>query len=77
MQRFEHARSLGDLKENAEYHAAKEAQGFNEKKINEIESKLSTVELIDKIEISGSEIRIGAKVRLLDIDTEEELEYKL
>jgi len=74
---IEYARSLGDLKENAEYHAAKEAQGLNEKKIFELENKLSSVELMENLDISSDEIRIGAKVRLLDIDTNEEVEYKL
>ena len=74
---IEYARSLGDLKENAEYHAAKEAQGLNEKKIHELENKLSSVELIENLNISPDEIRIGAKVHLLDKDTKEELEFTL
>jgi len=74
---LEYARSLGDLKENAEYHAAKEAQGFNEKKAYEIELKLSEVEIIDNLNISSDEIRIGASVKLLDLDDKEESEYKL
>ena len=74
---LEHARSLGDLKENAEYHAAKEAQGLNEKKIYEIEVKLSTVEFIDNLDISKDEIRIGAKVKLLDLNDKQESEYRL
>ncbi len=74
---IEHARSLGDLKENAEYHAAKEAQGLTEKKIFELENKLSSVELIEDLNISSDEIRIGAKARLLDTDTKEEAEYRL
>ncbi|MDP8234188.1 MAG: transcription elongation factor GreA [Candidatus Saelkia tenebricola] len=72
-----HARSLGDLKENAEYHAAKEAQGLNEKKIYELENKLSSAELIEELNISSEEIRIGAKARLLDHDAQEECEYTL
>ncbi len=74
---LEYARSLGDLKENAEYHAAKEAQGFNEKKAYEIELKLSEVEIIDNLNISSDEIRIGASVKLLDLDDKEESGYKL
>ncbi|MDP8253612.1 MAG: transcription elongation factor GreA [Candidatus Kaelpia aquatica] len=74
---LEHARSLGDLKENAEYHAAKESQGLNEKKIYEIEAKLSTVEFIDNLDISKDEIRIGAKVKLLDLGDKQECEYQL
>ena len=74
---LEYARSLGDLKENAEYHAAKEAQGFNEKKAYEIELKLSEVEIIDNLNISSDEIRIGASVKLLDLNDKEESEYKL
>ncbi len=74
---LEYARSLGDLKENAEYNAAKDAQGMNEKKIYDIEMKLSTAELIDDLNISKDEIRIGAKIKLLDLDDKEECEYKL
>jgi len=72
-----HARSLGDLKENAEYHAAKEAQAHNESKIAELEFKLSRTRIIDDEDIPKDEARIGAKVTLNDLDTDEKLEYTL
>jgi len=74
---IEHARHLGDLKENAEYHSAKEAMAENERKIRELESKLSRVEIIDDNKVSSDKAYIGAKLKLLDLDTEEELEYTL
>jgi len=72
-----HARSLGDLKENAEYHAAKEAAAFNEKRIAELEGKLSRVDIIDDADIPADKVYIGAKVKLRDLDTDEEIEYTL
>ncbi len=74
---IEHARSLGDLKENAEYHAAKEAMANNEKRVNELEDKLSRVEIIEDAQIDSQKAYIGAKLKLLDLETQEELEYTL
>jgi len=74
---IEHARSLGDLKENAEYHAAKEAMANNEKRVAELEDKLSRVEIIDESKVVTDKVYIGAKVRLIDLDNGEELEYTL
>ena len=74
---IEHARSLGDLKENAEYHAAKEAMANNEKRVSELEDKLSRVEIIDESKVVMDKVYIGAKVRLVDLDNDEELEYSL
>ena len=74
---IEHARSLGDLKENAEYHAAKDAIARNEAKIRTLEDKLSRVDIIDDMDIDRDKAYIGAKVTLLDLDTEEEIEYSL
>ena len=71
------ARAHGDLSENAEYTYAKEAQGFNEKKIAELEDKLSRAKLIDESVMSKDEILIGAKVNLKDLDSGEDLEYVL
>ncbi|MBP7088382.1 MAG: transcription elongation factor GreA [Candidatus Omnitrophica bacterium] len=76
-QAIEHARSLGDLKENAEYHAAKEAMAYNEKRIKELEDKLSRAEIIEKGQIATDKAYIGAKLRLKDLKTEEEIEYIL
>lgn len=71
------ARLHGDLSENAEYTYAKEAQALNEKKIAELEDKLSRAKLIDENAMSKDEILIGAKVGLKDLDSGEELEYCL
>ena len=72
------AREFGDLKENAEYHAAKERQSFIEGRINEIESKLSTAEIIDitKLNVSGK-IVFGSTVIIIDLDNEQEIKYKI
>lgn len=72
-----HARSLGDLKENAEYHAAKEAMANNEKKVRELEDKLSRVEIIEEGSIDPNKAFIGSQVTLLDLDTDAEVNYKL
>ena len=71
------ARSHGDLSENAEYHAAKEQQSLNEGRVAELEDKLSRAEVIDVTKLSGSTIKFGATVRLIDEDTEEEKVYKI
>jgi len=71
------ARSHGDISENAEYDAAKEAQGLNEKRVAELEEKLSRARLLDDEDIPKDEVLIGATVRLKDLDSEEELEYTL
>jgi len=71
------ARSHGDISENAEYDAAKEAQGLNEKKISELEARLSSAEILDNDNMSKDEVLIGATVKLKDLKTGEELEYML
>lgn len=71
------ARAHGDLSENAEYTYAKEAQGMNEKRIAELEDKLSRAKIIDESAMSKDEILIGAKVKLKDMDSAEEMEYSL
>ena len=72
------AREHGDLKENAEYHAAREQQGFNEGRITEIESKLADAQVIDisKITPSGKVI-FGSTVTLIDADSGDEIRYKI
>jgi len=72
------AREFGDLKENAEYHAAKERQSFIEGRINDIESKLSTAEIIDiaKLNVSGKVV-FGSTVTIVDLDSEQEIKYKI
>ncbi|UCD15043.1 MAG: transcription elongation factor GreA [Candidatus Omnitrophota bacterium] len=72
-----HARSLGDLKENAEYHAAKEAMALNEKKVHELEEKLSKAEIIDEKRIAKDKAYLGAKLKLKDLESGQELQYCL
>jgi transcription elongation factor GreA len=77
IQAISEARALGDLSENAEYHAAKEAQSLNEGRILELESLISRAEVIDITKLSGDRIKFGATVKLLDEDTEEEKTYQI
>jgi transcription elongation factor GreA len=77
IQAISEARALGDLSENAEYHAAKEAQSLNEGRILELESLISRAEVIDVTKLSGDRIKFGAIVRLVDEDTEEEKTYQI
>ncbi len=70
------ARELGDLSENAEYHAARERQSFVEGRIRELESLLGRSEVIDPTRLSGP-IKFGATVKLLDEDTEEQRTYQI
>ena len=71
------ARAHGDISENAEYDAAKEAQALNERRIAELEEKLSRARILDDENIPKDEVLIGATVKLKDLSTEEELEYTL
>jgi transcription elongation factor GreA len=77
IQAISEARSHGDLSENAEYHAAKEAQGLNEAKVADLEDKLSRADVIDIAKLSGDTVKFGATVKLVDEDTEEEVNYKI
>lgn len=78
IQAIAEARSHGDLKENAEYHAAREQQGFIEGRIKEIESKLSNAQIIDvKAFNAGGRIVFGATVDVIDLDTDEEHTYQI
>ena len=74
---IEEARAHGDLSENAEYHAAKEAQGWNETKVQEIEDRLSRAEVIDPTKLSGDVVMFGAKLTLIDEDTDAEVKYQI
>jgi len=74
---IEEARAHGDLKENAEYHAAKERQGFIEGELRMIEDKLSRVRVIDPSKLSGTRVVFGATVQLLNVDTDEERTYRI
>ncbi len=78
IQQISEARAHGDLSENAEYHAAKEAQSLNEGRIAELEDKLSRAEVIDIAKLVGSTtIKFGATVTVVDEDTEEEKAYQI
>lgn len=76
IQAIAEARELGDLKENAEYHSAREKQGFIEGRIKELEAILSLVEVIDPTSLSGA-IKFGATVTLVDEDTDEEKTWQI
>jgi transcription elongation factor GreA len=69
------AREHGDLKENAEYHAAKERLGMVEAQIKDIEDKLARAEIIDPTKLSGDRVRFGATVKVTNLDTDEETSY--
>jgi transcription elongation factor GreA len=71
------ARSHGDLSENAEYHAAKERQGWIEGRIAEIEDKMARAQVIDVSKLSGSQVKFGATVSVVDEDTEEAARYQI
>ncbi len=74
---IEVARDHGDLKENAEYHAAKDQQGLNEAHINDLEDKLSRAEVIDPKTLSGDRVKFGATVELEDVESGKTLIYVL
>jgi transcription elongation factor GreA len=71
------ARDHGDLSENAEYHAARERQGFIEGRIMELEDKIARTEVIDVAKLSGKVVKFGAKVTLADEDTDEEQTFRI
>jgi len=76
IQAIAEARELGDLKENAEYHSAREKQGFIEGRIKELEGTLSLAEVIDPAKLSGA-IKFGATVTMVDEDTDEEKVWQI
>ncbi|MFP6743611.1 MAG: transcription elongation factor GreA [Alphaproteobacteria bacterium] len=71
------AREHGDLSENAEYHAAKERQGFIEGRVKDLEDKISRAQVIDISQLSGDQIKFGATVELADEDTDAESTFQL
>jgi transcription elongation factor GreA len=77
MKEIAEARAHGDLTENAEYDAAKDAQALNEKKIAELEHKLTRARIIDDLDIPSDRVFLGATVRLKNLDTGDEVERTL
>lgn len=71
------ARAHGDLSENAEYHAAKEKQGFIEAKIQDLEAKLSRAHVINISDIESDTVQFGARVTVIDEETEEKIVYRI
>ena len=76
-EKIKEAREQGDLSENAEYDAAKDEQRDIEARIEELEKILKNVEVVDEDEVELDQINIGCKVRILDVEYDEELEYKI
>ncbi|MBZ9655421.1 transcription elongation factor GreA [Phyllobacterium lublinensis] len=77
IQAISEARAHGDLSENAEYHAAKEAQSHNEGRVGELEDYTARAEIIDISKLSGDKIKFGATIQLIDEDTEEKRTYQI
>jgi transcription elongation factor GreA len=71
------AREHGDLSENAEYHAAKERQGWIEGRVQELEDKIARAQVIDTTKMSGDTVKFGATVTVVDEDTDQENTYKI
>ncbi len=71
------ARQHGDLSENAEYHAAKERQGWIEGQIADIEDRMARAQVIDVSKLSGTQVKFGATVSVVDEDTEDEARYQI
>lgn len=77
IQAISEAREHGDLSENAEYHAAKERQGWIEGRLQELEDKLARAQVIDTSKMSGDTVKFGATVTVVDEDTDKEATYKI
>ena len=71
------AREHGDLKENAEYHAARERQSFVEGRVKDLEAKIALAEVIDPTKLSGDKIAFGAKIKLSNMENDEEVSYQI
>jgi transcription elongation factor GreA len=71
------ARELGDLRENAEYHSAKDRQGFIEAQIADLEDKFARAEIVDISKLSGTKVKFGATVTLEDLDSGKKVSYKI
>lgn len=77
LEEVERARGLGDLRENAEYHAARERLQHVSRRLADLDAKLTQVQLIDELEVAGDEARIGITVTLRDLQTKDEFRYVL
>ena len=77
IQQIADAREHGDLSENAEYHAAKDAQGMNEARVADVEDKLARAEIIDPSKLSGGTVKFGATVTLEDEESGDKVKYKI
>jgi transcription elongation factor GreA len=77
IQQIAEARDHGDLSENAEYHAAKDAQGQNEARVADLEDKIARAEIIDPSKLSGTSVKFGATVTLEDEDSGDKVKYKI
>ncbi len=77
IQAIAEARAHGDLSENAEYHTARERQGFIEGRIAELENKISRFDVIDVNKLQGPKIKFGATVAIADVDTDKEITYQI
>jgi transcription elongation factor GreA len=77
IERIAEARALGDLKENAEYHAAREDQGFNNERIKQLEERLLTAQVTDDMDIPDDVVFVGATVRLKELGNGDEDLYKI
>lgn len=78
IQAIAEAREHGDLKENAEYHAAREQQGFIEARIKDIEAKLSNAQVIDLTELNANgKVVFGSTVKLVDLESDAEIAYQI
>ncbi len=76
-ERIAEARALGDLRENAEYHAAREDQGHNEAKIRDLEARLASAQVAHATEMPEGMVFVGAIVKLRDVDTDDEDVYRI
>ncbi len=74
---IEEARAHGDLSENAEYHAAKERQSFIEGRIRELQAKIAMAQIIDPSKMNGNKVTFGARVKVYDLNSDEEKEFLL
>lgn len=77
IQAIAEAREHGDLSENAEYHAAREKQSFIEGRIKELDGVISAAQIIDPSTLSGDNVKFGAKILIVDEETDEEVSYQI